>query len=79
MRSRFRFAPRAVRLLTWGGLRGGISVALALSLPGESPRQQAVRTVLLTITYVVVAFSIIVQGLTIGWLVRGGTRRGNET
>ena len=51
--------------MTWGGLRGGISVALALSLPpGE------VRNVLLTVTYIVVAFSIIVQGLTIGPLVK---------
>jgi CPA1 family monovalent cation:H+ antiporter len=66
-----RFAPRAVYVLTWGGLRGGISVALALSLPDGSPEQRAARTTLLTITYVVVAFSIIVQGLTIGRLVRG--------
>jgi CPA1 family monovalent cation:H+ antiporter len=52
-------------VLTWGGLRGGISVAMALSLPtGE------VRDALVTVTYVVVAFSILVQGLTIGPLVR---------
>jgi monovalent cation:H+ antiporter, CPA1 family len=63
---RFRsFSPFVVTVLTWGGLRGGISVAMALSLPtGE------VRDALVTVTYVVVAFSILVQGLTIGPLVR---------
>lgn len=61
----------AVRILTWGGLRGGISVALALSLPthvgGEAVPE---RAPILAITYVVVAFSIIVQGLTIGPMVK---------
>ncbi len=52
-------------LLTWGGLRGAISVALALSLPGGPERD-----VLLVATYVVVAFSILVQGTTIPWLLR---------
>ncbi len=54
------FPARTVTILTWGGLRGGVSVALALSLP-LSPSRDA----LVTITYVVVAFSILVQGLTI--------------
>lgn len=54
------FSPGAVRVLTWGGLRGGISVAMALSLPpGEA------RDLLVSIAYVVVVFSIVVQGLTI--------------
>jgi CPA1 family monovalent cation:H+ antiporter len=61
-------------LLTWGGVRGGISVALALSLPPG-----AERDVVLTLTYSVVAFSILVQGLTVGRLARklalgGGTQ-----
>lgn len=58
-------APGTVRLLAWGGLRGGISVALALALPaGEA------RDLILTLTYVVVLASILLQGLTIGRLAR---------
>ena len=53
-------SPNAVWIMTWGGLRGGISVALALSLPVGVERD-----LLLTVTYAVVAFSILVQGLTV--------------
>jgi CPA1 family monovalent cation:H+ antiporter len=59
------FLPGSIPILTWGGVRGGISVALALSLPFES-----VRDPILLATYVVVLFSIIVQGLTIAPLAR---------
>lgn len=70
MRRYREFSPMAVSILTWGGLRGGISVALALSLPhGE------VRNILLTVTYIVVVFSIIVQGLTIGPLVKFASKK----
>ena len=55
------FSPHVIKILTWSGLRGGISVALALSLPpGET------RDLLVAVTYVVVTFSIVVQGLTAG-------------
>jgi CPA1 family monovalent cation:H+ antiporter len=53
------------QILTWGGLRGGISVALALSLPSGSAHDMIVA-----LTYIVVVFSILVQGLSIGRLVR---------
>ena len=71
MRKYREFSPMAVTILTWGGLRGGISVALALSLPAGE-----IRDALVTVTYVVVAFSIIVQGLTIGPLVKWAKEKG---
>ena len=64
--------PRSVRIMTWGGLRGGISIALALSLPAATADQAAARDLILTMTYVVVAFSILVQGTTVQRLVRAG-------
>ncbi len=63
---RFRvFSPNVVRILTWGGLRGGISVALALALPRGPERE-----ILVAVTYAVVLFSIVVQGLTIGTVIQ---------
>jgi CPA1 family monovalent cation:H+ antiporter len=61
------FSARATTILTWGGLRGGISVALALSLPAGPTRDAVV-----TITYAVVVFSILVQGLTINKVLAMG-------
>ena len=68
---RFRtWSPGVVAILTWGGLRGGISVAMALALPhGE------VRDVLVSVTYIVVVFSILVQGLTLAPFIRAMGKR----
>jgi CPA1 family monovalent cation:H+ antiporter len=60
--------PHAVKLLTWGGLRGGLPVALALVLRDHLPARQA--DLLLVMTYFVVVFSILVQGLSMKPLVR---------
>jgi len=65
----FRLPARAGVVLTWGGLRGGISIALALSIPAGPWRET-----LIALTYCVVAFSILVQGLTFGRLVRATVR-----
>ncbi len=67
LRFRRKSAPGTIRILTWGGLRGGLAVALALSLP---PGQGTERSMLLVTTYVVVVFSIVVQGLTITRVLR---------
>jgi CPA1 family monovalent cation:H+ antiporter len=61
----FRLPPGSWKVLVWGGLRGGISVALALSLP-QGPE----RDLVLTLTYSVVVFSILGQGLSFGAVVR---------
>lgn len=55
-----RFSPQTIKVLVWGGIRGGVSIALAMSIPKSEYSE-----IILSITYCVVVFSIIVQGLTI--------------
>lgn len=69
LRIRRDFCPGTVSVLTWGGLRGALSVAMALSLP-ESPY----RDLILAVTYCVVVFSVLVQGLTISIVTKHACR-----
>ena len=70
MRRRLRLdCPHAIKILTWAGVRGGISVALALSLPAVPERQ-----IIVAITYTLVIFSILVQGLTMERVVKAAVR-----
>lgn len=65
MKKRRSFSPHVVKIITWGGLRGGISIALALALPkGEY------HDLLVVTTYIVVLFSVLVQGSTLPLLLR---------
>ena len=66
LRSKRRISLREQHVLWWGGLRGALAIALALSLPPDLP----MRDMILTSTFAVVAFSIIVQGLTMPFLLR---------
>lgn len=68
---KLEFIKKTDLIMTWGGIRGGISIALALSLQPEMERE-----LFLTVTYVIVVFSIIGQGLTIGPLVKRIVKKG---
>ena len=65
LKHRMGFERNAITILTWGGLRGGISVALALALPPDDTTR-----ILVPVTYFIVLFSILVQGLTIGKIAK---------
>lgn len=67
--NRLDFVPKTNLIMTWGGLRGGISIALALSLTKDMHRE-----LFLVITYVVVVVSIVGQGLTVGPIIKRLTR-----
>jgi CPA1 family monovalent cation:H+ antiporter len=60
LRFHSRFPPGSVLLLTWGGLRGALAIAMALAIPAGPQRE-----LIVPVTYVVVVFSVLVQGLTI--------------
>ena len=66
---KLEFVPNTNIIMTWGGLRGGISIALALSLTQEMHKE-----LFLVITYIIVAFSIIGQGLTVEPIVKKLTK-----
>jgi len=72
------FSPGIVRILTWGGLRGGISVALALALPKDDSLGVDSRQAILMATYLVVVFSIAVQGLTLKSVVTRLLAKGDQ-
>ncbi|HTY21187.1 MAG TPA: sodium:proton antiporter [Geobacteraceae bacterium] len=61
LKLRRSFTRGAIRIITWAGLRGGLSVAMALSLPSGPYREN-----ILVMTYIIVVFSIVIQGLTLG-------------
>lgn len=69
----YTYCPNVISIMTWGGLRGGVSVALALSLP-PGPEKQ----IILSTTYAVVLFSILVQGMTIKPLITRSLRIAEE-
>jgi CPA1 family monovalent cation:H+ antiporter len=70
LKLRYQFYPHAITVLTWGGLRGGLPLAMALSLPMATPAQNASRNTILCMTYGVVLVSIFLQGLTIAPMVK---------
>ncbi|MFI4861332.1 MAG: cation:proton antiporter [Phycisphaerales bacterium JB063] len=83
LKTKRTFTPHAIKVITWGGLRGGISIAMALALKDGlshgSAEDATAGNALLTMTYVVVAFSILVGGLTVGPLLNRYGLAGQNT
>ena len=75
LRKHKEFSPGVVKILTWGGIRGGISVALALAIPSAIEG----RDTILLVTYIIVIFSIAVQGLTLKGLIQRNLNTIEET
>ncbi|MCP5304726.1 MAG: sodium:proton antiporter [Chromatiaceae bacterium] len=69
LRRRWAFESDALGVMVWGGLRGGLSVAMALSLPAGGERD-----LLVAATYGIVVFGLLVQGSSLGWIVRAHLR-----
>ncbi|GGF53628.1 cation:proton antiporter [Alteromonas lipolytica] len=79
---RFRqYDVNSVKILTWGGLRGGLALAMAASIPTQvaSVNNVDIHNLILLITYVIVIFSIVVQGLTIAPMIRTSIKAANTT
>lgn len=70
---RRNYPTHFIKIMTWGGLRGGLAVALALSIPPSN-----FRNIILAMTYIVVIFSVLVQGVTIKPLVKKSTQHGRD-
>ena len=67
-----RYDLNSVRILTWGGLRGGLALAMAASIPNDTVLANGhnLHNLMVIVTYIVVIFSIVVQGLTISPLIK---------
>jgi len=79
---RFRtYDKHSVKILTWGGLRGGLALAMAAAIPREQVfiGGSDLHNLLVIVTYVVVIFSIIVQGLTISPLIQSSIKSAEKT
>jgi CPA1 family monovalent cation:H+ antiporter len=70
LKLRRKYVPHAINIMTWGGLRGGLAVALALSIPAGEYRH-----LILVMTYAIVLFSVLVQGLTVKHLIKLSVRQ----